>query len=256
MSTGTPSFDFEKARFNMIEQQIRPWEVLDPDVLALLGELKREQFVPAAYQSMALADMEIPLSTPAREGLCMLAPKVEARALQDLALQPTDNVLEIGTGSGYMAALMSKLCARVLSLEIDPVLARQARENLQRAGITNVEVKETDAAAHRFAACASAAPYDAIILSGSVAEVPADLLELLKTGGRLWTVVGHEPVMRATIVRAWAPPRSTPNSPGTPLPPGCRTCPNPPASSSDPGARDDHKHTPLSAARLAARLQK
>lgn len=205
MSTGTPSFDFEKARFNMIEQQIRPWEVLDPDVLALLGELKREQFVPAAYQSMALADMEIPLSTPAREGQCMLAPKVEARALQDLALQPTDNVLEIGTGSGYMAALMSKLCARVLSLEIDPTLARQARENLQRAGITNVEVKETDAAAHRFAACASAAPYDAIILSGSVAEVPADLLELLKTGGRLWTVVGHEPVMRATIVRRVGP---------------------------------------------------
>ena len=120
-------------------------------------------------------------------------------------LKSSDNVLEIGTGSGYMAALMSKLCARVLSLEIDPVLARQARENLQRAGITNVEVKETDAAAHRFAACAGAAPYDAIMLSGSVAEVPADLLELLKTGGRLWTVVGHEPVMRATIVRRVGP---------------------------------------------------
>ncbi|GAB3193236.1 protein-L-isoaspartate O-methyltransferase family protein [Hydrogenophaga aquatica] len=205
MSTGTPSFDFEKARFNMIEQQIRPWEVLDPDVLALLGELKREQFVPAAYESMALADMEIPLATPAREGQCMLAPKVEARALQDLALQPTDNVLEIGTGSGYMAALMSKLCARVLTMEIDPALARQARDNLQRAGISNVDVREADAAAHRFAACASAAPYDAIILSGSVAEVPADLLELLKTGGRLWAVVGQEPVMRATIVRRVGP---------------------------------------------------
>jgi len=201
MSTATSAFDFEKARFNMIEQQIRPWEVLDARVLALLGDLKRERFVPAAYQAIALADMEIPLSNPAVEGECMLAPKVEARVLQDLELQPTDNVLEIGTGSGYMAALLGQLSARVLSLEINPALAEQARANLRDAGVDNVDVRVADAAAHRFAACGSNAPYDAIVLSGSVAEVPSDLLQLLKVGGRLSAVVGQEPVMRATLVR-------------------------------------------------------
>jgi len=200
MSSTTAHFDFDKARFNMIEQQIRPWEVLDAKVLALLSEVKREAFVPTAYQAMALADMEIPLGTPAVDGECLLAPKVQARALQELALQPGDNVLEIGTGSGYMTALLAKLSARVLSLEINPQLADTARSNLQAAGIDNVEVKVADAAASRFAACVSAAPYDAIALTGSVAEVPSDLLELLRVGGRLFAVVGHEPVMRATVV--------------------------------------------------------
>jgi protein-L-isoaspartate(D-aspartate) O-methyltransferase len=202
MSTDT-AFDFEKARFNMIEQQVRPWEVLDAKVLALLGEVKREQFVPAAYRHMALADLEVPLG--AGPGQLMLAPKVEARVLQELALGPEDTVLEIGTGSGYMAALMGRQCARVVSLEIDPPLARQARLNLQQAGIGNVEVREADAAASRFAACATGAPFDAIVLSGSVAEVPAELLELLKVGGRLFAVVGPEPVMRATLVRRAGP---------------------------------------------------
>jgi protein-L-isoaspartate(D-aspartate) O-methyltransferase len=202
MSTDT-AFDFEKARFNMIEQQVRPWEVLDAKVLALLGEVKREQFVPAAYRHMALADLEVPLG--AGTGQHMLAPKVEARALQDLALDPEDTVLEIGTGSGYMAALMGRQCARVTTLEIDPQLARQARANLQQAGIGNVEVREADAAASRFAACAAGAPFDAIVLSGSVAEVPAELLELLKVGGRLFAVVGQEPVMRATLVHRTGP---------------------------------------------------
>jgi protein-L-isoaspartate(D-aspartate) O-methyltransferase len=201
MSTAVHAFNFDKARFNMIEQQIRPWEVLDARVLALLSEVRREQFVPAAFQSLALADMEIPLSSPAVEGECMLPPKVEARALQDLDLQPTDNVLEIGTGSGYMAALLGKLAARVLSIEIQPERAKQAQANLQSAGLNNVEVRVADAAANRFAACSSAAPYDAILISGSVAEVPADLLALLKTGGRLFAVVGQEPMMRATLVR-------------------------------------------------------
>lgn len=201
MSTAVHAFNFDKARFNMIEQQIRPWEVLDARVLALLSEVRREQFVPAAFQSLALADMEIPLSSPAVEGECMLPPKVEARALQDLDLQPTDNVLEIGTGSGYMAALLGKLAARVLSIEIQPERAKQAQANLQSAGVNNVEVRVADAAANRFAACVAAAPYDAILISGSVAEVPADLLALLKTGGRLFAVVGQEPMMRATLVR-------------------------------------------------------
>jgi len=202
MTTDT-AFDYEKARFNMIEQQIRPWNVLDAKVLALLGEIKREQFVPVAYQHVALTDLEIPLGKA--EGQCMLAPKVEARILQDLALQPTDTVLEIGTGSGYMAALLAKQCANVLSLEIDPAQARQARENLARAGVTNVEVREADAAASRCAACTSAAPYDAIVLSGSVAEVPSELLDLLKTGGSLIAIVGQEPVMRATLIRRTGP---------------------------------------------------
>ncbi|WP_058616160.1 protein-L-isoaspartate O-methyltransferase family protein [Tepidimonas taiwanensis] len=193
-------FDFEKARFNMIEQQIRPWEVLDATVLALLGQVKREAFVPAAYQALALSDLEIPLTQPPVEGECMLAPKVEARILQDLALKPTDNVLEIGAGSGYMAALMGRLARRVLTLEINPALADMARANLARAGIDNVRVKTADATTARFAPCADDAPYDVIVLSGSVAEVPTDLLELLRVGGRLFAVVGDEPIMRATLI--------------------------------------------------------
>lgn len=199
MSTAI-AFDFDKARFNMIEQQIRPWDVLDAKVLALLGEVKREDFVPEAYQPVALADLEVPLGKG--EGQCMLAPKVEARLLQDLALQPGDSVLEIGTGSGYLTALMARQCASVVSLEIDPALAQQARANLQAAGVQNVEVRTADATADQFGACNAGAPFDAIVLGGSVAEVPQELLSLLKTGGRLWAVVGRAPAMRATLVRA------------------------------------------------------
>ena len=201
MSTAAHPFDFDKARFNMIEQQVRPWEVLDSRVLELLGRVKREQFVPAAYQAIALADMEIPLSSPAVEGECLLAPKVTARCLQELAIQPGESVLEIGTGSGYMAAMLVGLGAKVVSIEINPALAQQAKSNLAAAGTTGVDVRTADAAADGFAACASGAPYDAIVLSGSVAEVPAELLQLLKTGGRLFAIVGQEPVMRATLVR-------------------------------------------------------
>ncbi len=194
------AFDFEKARFNMIEQQIRPWEVLDARVLALLGELRREDFVPEAYRALALSDLEIPLSQPAVEGESMLAPKVEARIVQDLAIQPSDNILHIGTGSGYLAALLARLGRQVLSIEINPRLADMARANLARAGIDNVQVKTADAAAGRFAPCVSEAPYDVIVLGGSVAEIPTDLLELLRVGGRLFAVVGDDPIMRATLV--------------------------------------------------------
>ena len=158
MSTAI-AFDFDKARFNMIEQQIRPWDVLDAKVLALLGEVKREDFVPEAYQPVALADLEVPLGKG--EGQCMLAPKVEARLLQDLALQPGDSVLEIGTGSGYLTALMARQCASVVSLEIDPAMAQQARANLQAAGVQNVEVRTADATADQFGACNAGAPFDA-----------------------------------------------------------------------------------------------
>lgn len=197
MTTPTP-MSFDRARFNMIEQQIRPWDVLDPVVLELLDRVRRDQFVPLAHQALAYVDMELPLGSAADQ--LMLAPRVQARLVQDLSVKPTDKVLEIGTGSGYTTALLASLAQRVVSLEIDETIARTARENLQRAGISNAEVRVADAAANGFAACAAEGPWDAILVSGSVAEVPAALLALLAPGGRLITVVGHEPVMRATIV--------------------------------------------------------
>ena len=127
MTAQPTAFDVEQARFNMIEQQVRPWEVLDPQVLALLGDVKREHFVPEAHKALAFVDMDIPLTQPAQDGQCMLSPRVEARMVQDLQLQPTDKVLEIGTGSGFSAALMARLAKQVLSLEIDPALASKAR---------------------------------------------------------------------------------------------------------------------------------
>jgi protein-L-isoaspartate(D-aspartate) O-methyltransferase len=197
--TATP-MSLLQARFNMIEQQIRPWEVLDASVLALLARVHREAFVPAPHQTLAFADMELPLTQPAVEGQCLLAPKVEARLLQDLQLKPTDKVLEIGTGSGYMAALLASLAQRVVTVEIDPHLAQRARDNLKQAGIGNADVRTADASANQFAACTAEGPFDAIVLSGSVAEIPPALLALLAPGGRLVAIVGHEPVMRATIV--------------------------------------------------------
>src|SRR5574343_1896214 len=194
MSRNGTAFDFDKARFNMIEQQIRPWEVLDAQVLHLLSVVRREDFVPPAYKHLAFVDMEIPLG--ALEGERMLAPKVEARALQDLALQPTDKVLEIGTGSGYMAALMASQCASVTSLELDPELAALARANLLKAGIHNAEVRQADGSQ----GAPVEGPFDAIVLSGSVAEVPHKLLAQLKVGGRLLAIVGDQPVMQATLV--------------------------------------------------------
>ena len=184
--------DLEQARFNMIEQQIRPWDVLDAEVLRLLSVVKREDFVPLAHKALAFVDMEIPLG----HGQCMLAPRVEARMLQDAAVQPHEKVLEIGTGSGYMAALLAHQAQRVVSLEIDPVLAEVARANLQKAGITNVEVRVFDGAK----GTPAEAPFDVIVLCGSVAEVPQHLLAQLKVGGRLVGIVGGEPVMRATVV--------------------------------------------------------
>ncbi|MDW5442848.1 protein-L-isoaspartate O-methyltransferase [Polaromonas sp. SM01] len=194
--------NYEQARFNMIEQQIRPWEVLDNQVLSLLAVIKREDFVPAALQSLAFVDMEIPLGS--KPGQTMLAPKVEARFLQDLAVQKHEKVLEIGAGSGYMAALLAHRAQQVITLEIDPDLAQLARDNLKKAGIYNAEVRTGDGAAKlRQAVSASdplSGPFDVIVLSGSVAEVPAALLAMLKVGGRLSAVVGFEPMMRATLV--------------------------------------------------------
>jgi protein-L-isoaspartate(D-aspartate) O-methyltransferase len=190
----------ETARFNMIEQQIRPWNVLDASVLELLSVVKREDFVPAAHKGLAFADLEIPLLGSGEESLskgqCMLEPRLEARMLQDLAVQPHETVLEIGTGSGYTAALLGKKAQRVVTLEINPELVATARDNLRNAGIQNVEVRQGDGSK----ITAADGSFDAIQLSGSVTEVPASLLKLLKPGGRLAAIVGDEPVMRCTVV--------------------------------------------------------
>ncbi|MFZ3084603.1 protein-L-isoaspartate O-methyltransferase family protein [Rhodoferax ferrireducens] len=184
--------NLEQARFNMIEQQIRPWNVLDANVLELLSVVKREDFVPLAHKALAFMDMEIPLG----QGQVMLAPRVEARMLQDAAVQKHEKVLEIGTGSGYMAALLAHRAQRVISLEINPELAQMARSNLQKAGIHNVEVRQFDGAK----GVSADGPFDVIVLSGSVAEVPQALLAQLKVGGRLVGIVGEEPTMRLNIV--------------------------------------------------------
>jgi protein-L-isoaspartate(D-aspartate) O-methyltransferase len=215
----------DQARFNMIEQQIRPWEVLDAQVLALLNTVKREDFVPAAHKALAFVDMELPLTHPTVEGQSMLAPRLEGRLLQDLAIQPTDKVLEIGAGSGYMAALLASLAQRVVSLEIDESLAKMARDNLQKAGFTNVDVRCADAAANSFAACATEGPWDVILLSGSVAEVPPELLALLAPGGRLAAVVGQEPMMRATFITRTGEAAFATNQPWDTVAPRLRNMP-------------------------------
>ena len=186
--------DLNQARFNMIEQQIRPWEVLDPQVLELLSVVRREDFVPMALKALAFVDMDIPLGTAPNQ--VMLAPRVQARLLQDLAVQKTDKVLDIGTGSGFMAALLANQAAQVLSLEIDSGLAAQAQANLQKAGIHNVTVRNADGSQ----GAAADGPFDVILLNGSLAEVPAALLQQLAVGGRLAAIVGQEPIMRATVI--------------------------------------------------------
>lgn len=184
--------NIEQARFNMVEQQIRPWEVLDPSILDLLFVVKREAFVPPMYRNLAFADMEIPLG----EGQRMLPPRVEARLLQELGVRKTDKVLEIGTGSGYMAALLAARAEHVTSLEISPNLAETARNNLQQAGIQNVTVECADG----IRGWPQRAPFDVIVLSGAVGEIPAEILKQLRVGGRLAAVVGQAPVMEAQLI--------------------------------------------------------
>ncbi len=186
----------ELARFNMIEQQIRPWEVLDQNVLTLLATVRREDFVPHAMRALAFVDTQVPLG----DGQSMLEPKVEARLLQELQVQRHEQVLEIGTGSGFMAALLAHRAMRVLTLECRPALARAARETLRAAGVANVKVIDVTAAEGALG-LPGEAPFDVILLSGSVAEVPRALLQQLKIGGRLAAVVGDEPVMRARLYR-------------------------------------------------------
>jgi protein-L-isoaspartate(D-aspartate) O-methyltransferase len=180
----------------MIEQQIRPWEVLDSAVLSLLSVVKRENFAPMAHKALAFVDMEIPLKDGNQTGQVMLPPRVEARFLQDADIKGTDKVLEVGTGSGYMAALLAHQAASVLSFELDAALAQQARTNLQAAGVHNVEVRQADGSQ----GSPSDGPFDVIMLSGSVPNVPQVLLNQLSIGGRLLAVVGEDPVMRASVI--------------------------------------------------------
>jgi len=193
----------EQARFNMIEQQVRPWDVSDEQVLELMERLHREDFVPPQHRDLAFTDMEIPLNDDPLEavrlGQIMLAPRVEARMLQDLKIKPADRVLEIGSGSGFMAAMLAGLASEVITLEIEARLAETARTNLAKAGIANAKVLHADGS-HEI----TGGPFDIIVLSGSVAPVPPALLKLLPDGGRLGAIVGFKPGMRATIMQRTA----------------------------------------------------
>lgn len=192
-TTADTSDPIVHARYNLIQQQIRTWNVASDAVLETLEQVRREEFVPPAYRSLAFVDMEIPLGA----GQCMLKPIVEARLLQEVNAQKHERVLEIGAGSGYMAALLAYNAGQVVTLEINPALAQMARANLERAGITNVTVHQADGAQ----AGIPDGPFDAIVLSGSVAEVPSHLLAQLNDGGRLVAITGQEPQMRTTVVR-------------------------------------------------------
>jgi protein-L-isoaspartate(D-aspartate) O-methyltransferase len=187
-----PQMNIEQARFNMIEQQIRPWDVLDQDVLNLLLVVKREDYVPVAYKNLAFVDAEIPLPG----GEAMLTPKLEARMLQEVHLKKHENVLEIGTGSGYMAALLAHKGRHVTSVEIAPELKALAEKNLAANGVTNVTVELGNGAQ----GWANAAPYDVIVLSGSVPVLPEIFLQQVKVGGRILAIVGENPVMLARLI--------------------------------------------------------
>lgn len=186
----------EQARFNMIEQQIRPWEVLDGRVLELLKQVRREQFVPAGMKDLAFADMEIPLG----HGAAMWQPKLEARVIQDLHLTRNDKVLEVGTGSGYLTALLSTLAGHVTSVEIVPELSVMAKQNLAAYHRDNITLEVGDAARGW-----GEASYDVIVLTGSTPVLPETFQNSLNIGGRLFAVVGEAPLMEAKLITRVAP---------------------------------------------------
>ncbi|APP82495.1 MULTISPECIES: protein-L-isoaspartate O-methyltransferase family protein [Xanthomonas] len=187
------TIDFSQAREKMVEQQIRPWDVLDLRVLDVLARLPREAFVPEAYKTLAYVDVEIPLSA----GHKMMKPVVEGRMLQALDLQPGEDVLEIGTGSGFSTACLAALAREVVSLEIDPALATAARANLDSTGLgSNVRIETADAFGWQ-----SERRFDAICITGAVDTLPTQWLQWLRPNGRLFVVRGHEPVMEAVLVR-------------------------------------------------------
>ncbi|HQZ03100.1 MAG TPA: protein-L-isoaspartate O-methyltransferase [Thauera sp.] len=184
--------NFEKARFNMVEQQVRPWEVLDQDVLDLLMTVKREEYVPATARALAFAEVEIPIGF----GQVMLKPTIEGKVLQAVKVTKSDSVLEIGTGSGFFAALLAARAEWVRTMEIEAGLVRFSSDNLARNGVENVVVVQGDG----IDGWAERAPYDVIVVSGGLQYVPQSLLEQLKVGGRLFAFVGEAPVMKARLI--------------------------------------------------------
>lgn len=189
--------DIEQARFNMVEQQIRPWEVLDQEVLDLLFAFHREDFVPEAHRALAFVDMELPLG----HGETMWTPKLEARVVQELAIAPTDRVLEIGTGSGYLTALLARRAASVVSVELHPDLQQHAAARLAAHGVSNVELRLGDGARD----WVDEAGFDVIVLTGSTPVLSDSFKRRLHVGGRLFAVVGEAPVMHAQLVTCTAP---------------------------------------------------
>jgi protein-L-isoaspartate(D-aspartate) O-methyltransferase len=185
--------DTEKARFNLIQQQLRPAKVLAPKVLDLFSDVDRQDFVPPAYRSLAYSAASIPLG----HGAHMFPPLLEARALEALLPRRHEKVLEIGTGSGYMAALLGARGASVLTYEIEPELAAMARANLDHIRAHRVEIVTGDGLKPR----PTADGFHVIMMSGAVAEVPRAILDLLKPGGRLFAITGQHPVLEATLIR-------------------------------------------------------
>ncbi|KVV37241.1 protein-L-isoaspartate O-methyltransferase [Burkholderia territorii] len=185
--------NIENARFNMIEQQIRPWDVLDLDVLGLLSIVKRENYVLPEHRALAFADLELPLPGGSSK---MLFPRVEARVLQELAVKKHENVLVVGAGSGYLTALLAHRAQHVTAVDIDPAIARFAADNLRNDGVTNAEVVLGDGSL----GWPDKAPYDVICVAGGLPVVPQQMLEQLKIGGRLSAFVGGRPVMKAQII--------------------------------------------------------
>nr|OJW42191.1 MAG: protein-L-isoaspartate O-methyltransferase [Thiobacillus sp. 65-1059] len=189
--------DMEQARYNMVEQQIRPWDVLDQDVLDLLFKVRREDFVPQAHRALAFVDMEIPLG----HGQTMWTPKLEARAIQELAIRATDRVLEIGTGSGYLTALLAAEAAAVVSVDIVPEFTAAAAQKLHAHGFGNVTLHSGDAARD----WPDETGFDVIVLTGSTPLLADALRRRLRVGGRLFAIVGEAPVMQAQLVTCTAP---------------------------------------------------
>jgi len=182
----------EQNRFNMIEQQIRTWEVLDPEVLNLLHQVPREKFVPAQYQGVAFADTEIPL----HDDVCMLAPKLEARLIQSLSLQKEDHVLVVGSGSGYLTALVSSVVKNVVSVDINPYFTKLAKQNCEKLKLNNIEFVTGDASLGWL----KKQPYDAILFAGSLPQEPNGIRDQLKLKGRLLIILGLAPSMHATLI--------------------------------------------------------
>lgn len=186
------TIDYAQARELMVEQQVRPWDVLDLRVLDVLSTLPREAFIPEIHQALAYADLELPLG----HGQKTMKPVIEGRTLQALALQPGEDVLEIGTGSGYLSACLGALAREVVSLEINPELAQGARANLDRAGLgNNIRIENADALHYT-----SQRRFDAVCITGAVTSIPSHFIQWLRPGGRLFVVHGHSPVMEAVLV--------------------------------------------------------